>query len=158
MAEEEQQNAEIGRELTTRIVAAFVGRNSLPAVQIPELISTVHQAISQLGKAMEPVAERTPAVPVRRSVAPDFVVCLECGAKAKVLRRHLSTRHGLNIAEYRARWNLKPDHPLVAPAYSERRSTMAHQIGLGRTRQPAPEAPATKQPKPRARRRSKAAS
>src|SRR5271169_7021168 len=125
----------LDRELTTDIVAAYVRRNQIRADQLPVLISTVHKALATLGK---PVAEfdreRSPAVPIRRSVHRDYVVCLECGWRGQMVRRHLTTGHGLTVDAYRARWNLARDHALVAPAYSERRSTLALQLGLGRTR------------------------
>ena len=124
---------EVHTELTTNIVAAYVRRYQIGADQLPTLISTVHQALASLGK---PVAqfdrERTPAVPIRRSIHRDYVVCLECGWRGKMLRRHLTTGHGLSVDQYRARWNLPREHPMTAPGYSERRSTLAKQIGLGR--------------------------
>jgi predicted transcriptional regulator len=116
------------------IVAAYVRRNRITAEQLGTLISTVHQTLADLGKpAAEPVIEGTPAVSIRRSVQHDRVTCLECGWAGSMLRRHLGTLHGLTVEQYRARWNLPRDHAMVAPAYSERRSTMAKQIGLGRT-------------------------
>ncbi len=122
--------------LVTEIVRSYVAKNSIAIDEIGPLISTVHRTLSGLGggepaPAPEP---RAPAVPVRRSVQPEYVVCLECGFRAKTLRRHLRMQHGLDIATYRARWNLKPDHPVTAPAYSTSRSTMARQLGLGRKR------------------------
>jgi len=118
----------------TKIVASYVGNHSLPADQLPALIVTVQQTIRQLGKPVETQTVRTPAVPVRRSVQRDHVVCLECGFKGKTLRRHLGMRHGLQVAEYLRRWDLPSDHRLTAPAYSEQRSTMAKELGLGRKR------------------------
>src|ERR1700730_15571146 len=102
------------------------------ASQLPDLIATVHRSLGELGQ--QPPAEQvlTPAVTVRQSVRHDYVVCLECGYRGKALRRHISSRHGLSRAEYLRRWGLQPDHPLTAPAYSERRSTLAKQLGLGR--------------------------
>jgi predicted transcriptional regulator len=119
-------------QLTTKIVASFMRRNHLAADQLGTLISTVHQALAQLGKPAEAASERIPAVSIRRSITPNFVVCLDCGHRAKVLRRHLTMAHGLTVAKYRERWNLSGDHPMTAPAYSERRSTMAKELGLGR--------------------------
>jgi predicted transcriptional regulator len=133
---DEQRAASANQELTVEIVAAYVRRNQITAEQLGTLISMVHQALADIGKpAAEPVIERTPAVSIRRSVQHDRVTCLECGWAGSVLRRHLGTVHGLTVDAYRARWNLSRDHALVAPAYSERRSTMAKQIGLGRTRE-----------------------
>jgi predicted transcriptional regulator len=153
---------EVHTELTTNIVAAYVRRNQIGADQLPILISTVHQALASLGK---PVAqfdrERTPAVPIRRSIHRDYVVCLECGWRGKMLRRHLATGHELDVAQYRARWNLPREHLMTAPAYSERRSGLAKQIGLGRGRRSsrvepeavAPETPPA--PQVRSRRRGR---
>ena len=118
----------------TKIIASYVGHHKLSPDQLAELIVSVQQALRELGKPAEIVAPRTPAVPIRRSVQRDYVICLECGFRGKTLRRHLGTRHGLEIAEYLRRWDLPGDHPLTAPAYSKQRSTMAKQLGLGRKR------------------------
>src|SRR5215469_12368473 len=118
----------------TKIVASYVGNHTLAPDRLSALIISVQQAISQLGKPIQPEPARTPAVPVRRSVQRDRVVCLECGFKGKTLRRHLTMRHGLQVGEYLRRWELPSGHPLTAPAYSEQRSTMAKQLGLGRKR------------------------
>lgn len=118
----------------TKIVASYVGNHTLPPDQLPALIIAVQQTIRQLGKPIQAPTARAPAVPVRRSVQRDHVVCLECGFRGKTLRRHLGMRHGLQVAEYLRRWDLPSDHPLTAPAYSEQRSTMAKQLGLGRKR------------------------
>jgi predicted transcriptional regulator len=126
--------------------------------QLATLISTVHQALSGLGKAAAEIeVERTPAVPIRRSVHHDYIVCLECGWRGQMLRRHLATDHGLTVEQYRARWNLSREHPLTAPSYSERRSGLAKQLGLGRGRRRSreepepvePETPAAAQPRSR---------
>jgi predicted transcriptional regulator len=118
--------------LTARIVRSYVGHHKLAADQLPDLITTVHRAIGQLGQQVQPKEARTPAVPVRQSVRHDYVVCLDCGYRGKTLRRHISIRHGLNGDEYRRLWGLGSDHPLTAPAYSEQRSSLAKQLGLGR--------------------------
>ena len=118
----------------TKIIASYVGNHKLSPDQLSALIVSVQQALRELGKPTEVAAPRTPAVPVRRSVQRDYVICLECGFRGKTLRRHLGTRHGLQIAEYLRRWDLPSDHPLTAPAYSEQRSTMARELGLGRKR------------------------
>jgi len=121
------------RELATRIVAAYVRRHQIGADQMPALISTIHQALADLGKpGTEAASPRIPAVPIRQSVRPDYLVCLECGRRSKTLRRHLSIAHGLSAEDYRRRWDLRPEYPLVAPAYSERRSGLAKELGLGR--------------------------
>ena len=127
----------------TKIVASYVGNHALAPDQLSSLIISVQQAISQLSKPIQPEQARTPAVPVRRSVQRDHVICLECGYRGQMLRRHLSVAHGLEPAEYRVRWKLPADHPITAPAYSERRSTMAKRIGLGRKPQEAIAAPPT---------------
>ena len=118
----------------TKIIASYVGHHTLAPDQLSALIVSVQQTLSDLGKPVAPPVPRTPAVPVRRSVRHDYVICLECGFRGKTLRRHLGTRHGLQTAEYLRRWDLPSDHPLTAPAYSEQRSTMAKELGLGRKR------------------------
>jgi predicted transcriptional regulator len=122
--------------LVADIVRGYVSKNSVAVDQLGGLIATVHQTLSGLGTnttAPTPTPEKlVPAVPIRRSVQPDQVVCLECGFRAVTLRRHLRVAHGLEPAAYRARWKLATDHALTAPAYSERRSTMAKHLGLGR--------------------------
>ena len=125
--------------LVTKIIASYVKHHNLSPEQIPELINSVHRTVDALGKPAETQATLNPAVPIRRSVQRDAVVCLDCGWKGKMLRRHLSTRHGLNAEQYLKRWNLPSDHPLTAPAYSAQRSTLAKELGLGRGgRQSAP--------------------
>ena len=127
---DEPPAATLDRELTTNIVAAYVRRNQIASDQLATLISTVHQALSGLGKpTAETETEPTPAVPIRRSVHRDYVVCLECGWRGLILRRHLITGHGLTVEQYRTRWNLPREHPMVAPGYSERRSSLAKQFG-----------------------------
>src|ERR1700719_2949061 len=114
------------------IVSSYVRPHRDGTDQISELITSVHQAFGQLGQPVAPEEVLVPAVSVRRSVHQDYVVCLDCGYRAKTLRRHISTQHGLNRDEYRKRWGLRSDHPLTAPAYTERRSTMAKALGFGR--------------------------
>jgi predicted transcriptional regulator len=150
------------RHRTAQVVAAYLRHNQLPTDQLASLVSTVHEALGNLGKAPEPVAERTPAVSIRRSVHRDYVICLDCGWRGHMLRRHLMTRHGLSPDQYRARWNLRPEHLLTAPEYSERRSAMAKHLGLGRgrpaagaTESPEPDQTAA-QPRPRRQRRARA--
>jgi predicted transcriptional regulator len=123
------------RYITAKIVAAYVRRNQVPPAHLPGLIATVHEALGRLATpAMEPISARSPAVLIRQSVRRDYVVCVECGYRGQMLRRHLTTAHGLSVEQYRARWNLPRDHAMTVPAYSERRSTMAKRIGLGRGR------------------------
>src|SRR5215469_15060625 len=123
---------EINPHLTTQIVVSYVRHHRLGPDQLSDLITSVYRAIGQLGQPPELEEIRTPAVSVRRSVHRDYVICLDCGYRGKTLRRHISTRHGLNRDEYLRRWGLRSDHPLTAPAYSERRSTLAKSLGLGR--------------------------
>src|SRR5712671_4304169 len=130
---EEPPPPSTNRELTATIVAAYVRQNQIASDQLATLISTVHRALVGLGKpATEAEVERTPAVLIRRSVHRDYVVCLECGWRGQMLRRHLATGHGSTVEQYRVQWNLPREHPMTAPGYSERRSTLAKQIGLGR--------------------------
>ena len=118
----------------TKIIASYVGNHVLAPEQLSALITAVERTVRQLGAPVAAEPARLPAVPVKRSVQRDHVVCLECGFRGQTLRRHLGSRHGLQIAEYLRRWQLPGDHPLTAPAYSARRSTMAKELGLGRTR------------------------
>ncbi len=125
-------------QLASRIVSGYLRHNPVAAEQLPSLISTVHQALTSLGKPSElDQTARPPAVSIRRSVQQEFVVCLECGWRGLMLRGHLRARHNFSPEQYRARWKLPRDHALVAPAYSERRSRLAKQIGLGRARRGA---------------------
>ena len=128
---------EVDPHLTAKIVQSYVRHHNLGSNELADLITLVHQAIGQLGQLPEPDEVRTPAVSVRRSVHRDYVVCLDCGYRAKTLRRHVSLRHGLTGDEYRQRWGLRSDYPLTAPAYSEHRSTIAKELGLGRKSTPA---------------------
>jgi len=132
---DEPPTAPANRELAVTVVSAYLRRNQVGADQIGSVISTVHAVLAGLGKpAEEAVVERSPAVSIRRSITANFVVCVDCGYRGQMLRRHLTTAHGLSVEQYRARWNLSADDAMTAPAYSERRSTMAKQIGLGRSR------------------------
>src|SRR5205823_2572474 len=120
------------QSLVAEIVSAYVRKNQIAPADIPALINTVYQSLSAAGKAPGPEQNRTPAVPIRQSVRPNYVVCLDCGWRGKMLRRHVQSAHGLTPEQYRARWKLSSDHPLTAPAYSEQRSTLAKKVGLGR--------------------------
>jgi predicted transcriptional regulator len=116
------------KEQIATIVAAFVGHNNISPDQLPNLITTVSAALSRLGQeAAEPAS---PAVPIRRSVSPSSITCLECGWSGQMLKRHLMT-HELTAAQYRGRWNLASNYPLVAPNYAKRRSELAKSLGLG---------------------------
>jgi len=129
---EGSDSQKVNPNLVAEIVSSYVAKNSVPVDEVGGLIAAIHQALSGLGNAELAPGPLVPAVPVRRSVQPDYVVCLECGFRAKTLRRHLRMHHGLEVGAYRARWKLPTDHPTTAPAYSERRSAMAKQLGLGR--------------------------
>ncbi len=116
------------------IVAAYVSRNAVTTEAVPDLIRSVHQALQQLTGAAPAQAEERPkpAVPIGRSVQHDYIVCLEDGKKLKMLKRYLRSRYGMSPDDYRRRWGLAPDYPMVAPAYAARRSDFAKKIGLGR--------------------------
>jgi MucR family transcriptional regulator, transcriptional regulator of exopolysaccharide biosynthesis len=134
--------------LTTRIVGRYLSHHKVAAGELPDLIAFVHRSVSDLGRPAAQPQARVPAVPIRQSVRRDSVICLECGVHGKALRRHLSNTHGLTPEEYRKRWNLRKDHPIVAPAYAENRSTLARQHALGRRSR---EAAASQTPAPRRR-------
>ena len=160
-------------ELTTKIVAAYISKNATQGSELPALIDRVFQSLAGIttGPAATPEARRDPAVPVKKSVFPDYIVCLEDGKKLKMLKRHLMTSYGLTPEAYRERWKLPPDYPMVAPNYAATRSSLAKSIGLGRkpdgavAAAPAPEEPAppleeqhvTPIPKSRGRKLAKAA-
>lgn len=118
--------------LTTHIVAAHVSNNTVAVGDLPRLIGAVHAALGGSGVKAQPVRPQQPAVPPRSSVKPDFIICLEDGKKVMMLKRHLKTDHQMTPSQYRAKWKLRPDYPMVAPDYSEKRRTLAHKIGLGR--------------------------
>ncbi|MBR0663990.1 MucR family transcriptional regulator [Roseomonas hellenica] len=118
--------------LTAEIVAAHVANNSATQADLPALIQNVHRTLAGLGEPSAPPEEkRQPAVPIKRSITPDYLICLEDGRKLKSMKRHLMTAFGLTPEQYRERWGLPKDYPMVAPAYSAKRSEMAKQIGLG---------------------------
>ena len=125
-------------ELTAHIVSAYVEKNRLPASGLPDLIASVSTSISGLGKPVVPVAAPlVPAVNPKKSVTPDFIICLEDGKKFKSLKRHLRTRYGMTPDEYRTKWGLPHDYPMVAPNYAKERSTLAKRMGLGTSRKGA---------------------
>lgn len=122
-------------DLTADIVAAHVSNNSVAVNDLPNLIQNVHQALSEISGSSSAAEEKPePKVSIRSSVKPDYVVCLECGKKQKMLKRHLMTSHDLTPAEYRQKWGLSADYPMVAPNYAEQRRTLAKAIGLGTKR------------------------
>jgi predicted transcriptional regulator len=119
---------------SAEIVAAYVAQNSLPASQLAELIHSVHSALAHLGEAPAeaPAERRKPAVPISRSIQDDYIVCLEDGKKLKMLKRYLRSRYDMSPEDYRRKWGLPPEYPMVAPLYAARRSDFAKKIGLGK--------------------------
>ena len=127
-------------QITADIVPAFVSNNAVRATELPAVIEAVHTSLLKASeiKAEEPVSEsKAPAVPVKKSITDDFIICLEDGKKFKSLKRHLSTAYNMSPDEYRAKWGLSRDYPMVAPAYASARSSLARQMGLGRKRDEA---------------------
>jgi predicted transcriptional regulator len=129
--------ASVPIQLAAEVVAAFVSNNSLAKAELPSLIQTVYAALMRLAAGPESappqIEAKIPAVPVRKSISPDFLICLEDGKRFKSLRHHL-TVHGLTPEQYRQKWNLPSEYPMVAPNYAARRSALAKQIGLGQAR------------------------
>jgi predicted transcriptional regulator len=121
-------------DMTSKVVSAYLSKNDIPAAQITDVIATVYGSLKDLGAPQpEVVSEpQRPAVPVKKSVFPDYIICLEDGKKLKMLKRHLRTMYNMTPEEYRAKWNLGPDYPMVAPNYAAQRSEFAKQIGLGK--------------------------
>jgi len=130
---------------TTQIVAAHVGHNAVSPADVPVLIKSVHEALTSVGEAQVEEAPPEPAVPIRRSLHPDYLICLEDGRKLKMLRRHLRTAYNMSPEEYRAKWGLPADYPMVAPNYAKQRSELAKRIGLGRRRAEPENTKTTKQ-------------
>jgi predicted transcriptional regulator len=124
------------RRLAAEIVAAYVAGNATPAGQLPEIIKTVTAALASTTAEDQSTAvpEPSPAVPIRKSVTPDYLICLEDGKKMKMLKRHLRTTYGMTPEQYREKWRLPADYPMVAPNYAAQRSAFAKQLGLGRRR------------------------
>ena len=122
--------------MTTQVVAAYVGHNAVGEAQIPHVIKSVYTSLAELNGFADEGARNKPkpAVPVAKSITPDYLVCLEDGRKMKMLKRHLRTAYGLSPAAYRIKWDLEPDYPMVAPNYAKKRSAFAKKIGLGKTR------------------------
>ncbi|WCT72892.1 MucR family transcriptional regulator [Sphingomonas naphthae] len=143
--------------LTADIVAAHVSNNSVSVSDVPQLIEKVFASLQSLGTTpIETAVELKPAVPVRSSVKPDYIVCLEDGKKLTMLKRYLRTNYGMSPEDYRAKWNLPADYPMVAPNYAAKRRELAHSIGLGRKRaaDPVVEDAAVEAPKRRGRRKA----
>ena len=133
-AEPEGRSGEELMRLGADIVAAYVSRNSVSADAVPDIIRSVYGALEGLNRSSVAVPEERPkpAVPINRSIQHDFIVCLEDGKKLKMLKRYLRSRYDMSPDDYRRRWGLPPDYPMVAPAYAARRSAFAKEIGLGR--------------------------
>ncbi|RWE39499.1 MAG: transcriptional regulator [Mesorhizobium sp.] len=130
---EEIENQSQLIEVTAAIVSAYVSKNAVPVASLPELIESVNSSLLKIGGAVEPETPAlVPAVNPKRSVFPDYIICLEDGKKFKSLKRHLSVHYGLTPDEYRAKWGLKSDYPMVAPNYAAQRSALAKSSGLGR--------------------------
>jgi len=127
-----EERAEI-IEMTADIVSAYVGNNAVGAADLPNLIQAVHRALTGVSTAAEAVeaAPKEPAVPIKRSITPEYLVCLEDGRKFKSLKRHLRTKYNMSPEDYRAKWGLSKDYPMVAPNYAKARSELAKQMGLG---------------------------
>jgi predicted transcriptional regulator len=119
-------------KLVTEIVSAYVSKNPVPAHELPTIIKNVHATLGGFAGGVERALPRAPAVPVKKSVQADYIVCLEDGKKLKMLKRYLRSRYKLSPSEYRERWNLPPDYPMVAPNYAQKRSDFAKKIGLGK--------------------------
>jgi predicted transcriptional regulator len=152
MADLENQQATL-IELTSHIASAYVGNNSVNAADLPSLIRNIHSALAGVDKPVEAVVEaKTPAVPIKKSLGEDYLICLEDGRKFKSLKRHLRTKYNMSPDEYRAKWNLPRTYPMVAPAYAAARSNLAKQMGLGQGGRQAAAKPA----KTAARSRAKA--
>ncbi|WP_439816746.1 MucR family transcriptional regulator [Zavarzinia sp. CC-PAN008] len=135
MSETKPEQSEL-LSLTADIVASHVSNNTVSSSELPALIQTVYSALANIGETKEePASPRPqPAVPIRKSVQPDHIICLEDGKKLKMLKRHLKTSYDMTPEEYRERWGLPPDYPMVAPNYAQQRRDLAKKIGLGTTR------------------------
>jgi predicted transcriptional regulator len=122
---------DLSLNMVSEIVSAYVSNNSLPTNQLSELIASVHDALMNVGEKAPEALE--PAVPIKKSIKPDYLVCLEDGKKLKMLKRHIRTSYNLSPEEYRQKWGLPDDYPMVAPEYAARRSELAKKIGLGKS-------------------------
>jgi len=120
--------------LTSDIVSSHLSNNSVPVSELPKLIEDVYSSLQNIDSGEEQTKRPQPAVPINKSIQPDYIVCLEDGKKLKMLKRYLKTQYNMTPEEYRQRWNLAPDYPMVAPNYAKQRRELAKQIGLGRKR------------------------
>lgn len=136
MSDDKQPEHAANIEHVAGIVSAYVSNNSVPASDLPALLQSVHAALVGLSRGASVVVEsavaKEPAVPIKKSVTPDFIICLEDGKKFKSLKRHLRSSYSMTPEEYRAKWGLPPDYPMVAPNYAQRRSELAMTMGLGK--------------------------
>jgi predicted transcriptional regulator len=137
MTDAPEKSADASRDLlrmTTDVVSKYLSNNMVATTQVPEFIAAVYDCFKNLGREVQPVAAEPPkpAVPVKKSIGDDYIICLEDGKKLKMLKRHLRTTYSMTPDEYRAKWGLPPDYPMVAPAYAAQRSAFAKKIGLGR--------------------------
>jgi predicted transcriptional regulator len=121
-------------ELTADVISAYVSNNPVPVSELPSLIAQIHQSLTGLSNGQAATSEEklAPAVPIKKSITPEYIVCLDDGKKFKSLKRHLKTKFGITPEEYRAKWNLPADYPMVAPSYAAARSELAKKMGLGR--------------------------
>jgi predicted transcriptional regulator len=146
MTDSSQNHTEL-LALTADIVASHFANNTVAPADVPGVIESVYATLARLGSPVEaPAPKLEPAVPVRSSIKPDFIVCLEDGKKLKMLKRHLMTRYGMTPDDYRAKWGLPADYPMVAPNYAEQRRTLAKSIGLGTKRTSKPRGRPRKNP------------
>lgn len=130
----EDANAGVNLNLTAQIVSAYIANNPVPDKELPALIRSVHTTLGDIDKGeVSKLTSHPPAVPIKKSIHPEYVVCLEDGKKLKMLKRYLRSRYGLSPDDYRTKWGLPADYPMVAPNYAQQRSDFAKKIGLGRT-------------------------
>ena len=130
----EQTDSSVLLSLTTRIVSAQISSRTIPADELPTLIQDVYESLKTVGTGTAVAGAQKPAVPIKKSVTAAFIICLEDGRKMKMLKRHLRTSYGMTPDQYRQKWGLPGDYPMVAPNYAERRSAMAKKLGFGRKR------------------------
>ena len=127
----DQANASELLELTAEIVSAHVSNNPVNVGELPQLIQDIYRTLALVGASMSEPERPQPAIPIKKSITPDYIICLEDGKQLKMLKRHLKTAYDMTPEEYRERWNLPPDYPMVAPNYAKHRSNLAKKIGLG---------------------------
>jgi len=154
---DESGSSELVLRLTAQIVSAHVEHNTVQTEALPALIERVYQTLRDVGQAPVEPAKPVPAVPVKQSVRPDFIICLEDGKRLKMLKRHLMTAYKMTPSQYRLRWGLPADYPMVAPSYAKVRSSLAKKIGLGRKPAAPPARSPAKRRGPKAARRGRGA-